>query len=83
MSVRASWQHEYSYSALPVTAQFEGGVGEFTVYGPSEGQDSALVNAGVNIQWTPSIGTYFGYNGQLGRSNENSQGGTCSVHWDF
>jgi outer membrane autotransporter protein len=82
-SVRASWQHEYSYSALPVTAQFEGGVGEFTVYGPSEGQDSALVNAGVNIQWTPSIGTYFGYNGQLGRSNENSQGGTCSVHWDF
>jgi outer membrane autotransporter protein len=82
-SVRASWQHEYSYSALPVTAQFGGGVGEFTVYGPSEGQDSALVDAGVNIQWTPSIGTYFGYNGQLGRSNENSQGGTCSVHWDF
>ena len=27
--------------------------------------------------------TYFGYNGQLGRSNYDSQGGTCNVHWDF
>jgi outer membrane autotransporter protein len=49
-SVRASWRHEYAYSALPVTAQFGGGVGEFTVYGPSEGPDSAIVNAGVNLQ---------------------------------
>ena len=83
-SIRASWQHEYLYSDLPITAQFDAGAASsFTVTGPSVGQDSAIVNAGINVQWTPTIGTYFGYNGQLGRSNYDSQGGTCNVHWDF
>jgi outer membrane autotransporter protein len=83
-SLRASWQHEYLYSSLPITAQFAGGAGNaFTVVGPAEGHDSALINAGINVQWTPAIGTYFGYNGQVGRSRYDSQGGVCSVHFDF
>jgi outer membrane autotransporter protein len=83
-SVRASWQHEYLYSALPISAQFASGAGSvFTVFGPAEGHDSASVNVGVNVQWTPTIGTYFGYNGQLGRSRYDSQGGVCGVHWEF
>jgi fibronectin-binding autotransporter adhesin len=82
-SVSASWQHEFLYSALPITAQFTGSGNRFTVTGPEEGQDSALINAGVNLQWTPKIGTYIGYNGQLGRSRYDSQGGVCSVHLDF
>jgi outer membrane autotransporter protein len=83
-SVRASWQHEYLYSALPISAQFASGAGSvFTVYGPAEGHDSALVNVGVNVQWTPTIGTYFGYAGLLGRNRYDSQGGVCGVHWSF
>jgi outer membrane autotransporter protein len=83
-SLRATWQHEYLYSALPITAQFASGAGNaFTVVGPAEGHDSALINAGINVQWTPRIGTYFGYNGQVGRSRYDSQGGVCSVHFDF
>ena len=69
---------------LLVLAQFASGAGNaFTVVGPAEGHDSALINAGINVQWTPRIGTYFGYNGQVGRSRYDSQGGVCSVHFDF
>ena len=83
-SLRASWQHEYLYSALPITAQFASGAGNaFTVVGPAEGHDSALINAGINVQWTPTIGIYFGYNGQVGRSRYDSQGGVGNVHIDF
>ena len=54
-NLRATWQHEYLYSALPVNAQFASGAGGvFTVHGPSVGQDSALLNAGVQVQWTPT-----------------------------
>jgi outer membrane autotransporter protein len=83
-SLRASWQHEYLYSALPIDAQFGSGAGSvFTVQGPAEGHDSALIDAGVDVQWTPTIGTYFGYNGNVGRSNYDSNSVICSVHVDF
>jgi outer membrane autotransporter protein len=83
-SLRASWQHEYFYSALPINAQFVSGAGGvFTVNGPAEGHDSALIDAGLDVQWTPTIGTYFGYSGLVGRSNYDSNSVICSVHWDF
>jgi YVTN family beta-propeller protein/autotransporter-associated beta strand protein len=83
-SVRASWQHEYAYSALPINARFGSGAGSaFTVYGPAEGHDSAVIDAGIDVLWTPTIGTYFGYNGEVGRSNYDSNSVICSVHVDF
>jgi outer membrane autotransporter protein len=82
--VRVSWQHEFSYRALPIDAQFASGAGgNFTVRGPELGVDSALIDAGLNVQWTTVIGTYFGYDGQVGRSNYDSQGVICSAHFDF
>jgi outer membrane autotransporter protein len=83
-NVRASWQHEYLYGALPIDAQFASGAGSvFTVHGPALGQDSAVIDAGLDVQWTPTIGTYFGYNGQVGRSNYDSHAVICSVHMAF
>ena len=83
-SLRASWQHEYFYSALPISAEFASGAGSvFTVYGPAEGHDSAVIDAGLDVQWTPTIGTYFGYNGQVGRNNYDSQAVICSVRIDL
>jgi outer membrane autotransporter protein len=82
--LRASWQHEYLYSALPIEAQFASGAGSvFTVHGPAEGHDSALIDAGFDVQWTPAMGTYFGYNGSVGRDNYDSNSVICSVHVDF
>jgi outer membrane autotransporter protein len=83
-SLQASWQHEFSYSALPVEAQFASGAGgNFTVNGPHEGHESALINAGIDVQWTPTLGTYFGYIGNVGRSNYDLNSFVCSVRWDF
>jgi hypothetical protein len=55
----AAWEHEFKYSALPITA----GLGDIpgpneTFVGPVEGQDSTLLTAGLSVQWTPMISTY-------------------------
>jgi uncharacterized protein with beta-barrel porin domain len=53
------------------------------VDGPAEGHNSVLIDAGIDLQWTPTIGTYFGYNGQVDRSNYASNSVICSVQVDF
>ena len=82
--VKAEWEHEFRYSALPVTAslaQFPGP--DETFYGPAEGQDSAVVSAGVSVQWTPAVSTFIGYDGQLGRGryDSNAVNGGVRVSW--
>ena len=73
--VRAAWEHEYKESALPVTASLEDiPTSPVTVFGPSLGHNSAVVNAGVSVQWTPTISTYVSYDGQLGRARYDSNG---------
>jgi outer membrane autotransporter protein len=73
--IRAAWEHEYKESALPVTADLIGfGSSAVTVYGPSLGHDSAVVNAGVFLQLTKTISTYVSYDGDLGRDRYDSNG---------
>ena len=73
--VRAAWEHEYLYSALPISASLVDIPGSpVTISGPSLGHDSALVSAGVSVQWTRSFSTYVSYDGQLGRDRYNSNG---------
>jgi outer membrane autotransporter protein len=83
-SLKAAWEHEYKYSALPVTAGFAGIPGpSATFLGPSEGHDSAVVSAGVSVQVTPAITTYVNYDGQLGRDNYDSNAVTGGVRIRF
>jgi outer membrane autotransporter protein len=83
-SLKATWEHEYKYSALPVTAGFAGVPGPSgTFFGPSEGHDSAVVDAGVTVQWTPTLSTYINYDGQLGRDHYNSNAVTGGVKITF
>jgi outer membrane autotransporter protein len=83
-SLKATWEHEYKYSALPVTAGFVGVPGPSgTFFGPSEGHDSAVISAGVSAQWTPAISTYVNYDGQLGRGNYDSNAVTGGVRISF
>jgi outer membrane autotransporter protein len=73
--LRAAWEHEYKESRLPITAGLVGFSGPpTTVFGPSLGHDSAVVNAGFSVQWTPCISTYVSYDGQLGRDRYDSNG---------
>jgi outer membrane autotransporter protein len=83
-SVKAAWEHEYKYSALPITAGFADISGtSATFFGPSEGHDSAVVSAGIAVRFTPTISTYFNYDGQLGRTNYESNAVTGGVRISF
>jgi outer membrane autotransporter protein len=83
-NLRATWEHEYKYSALPITAGFAGIPGpSATFFGPSEGHDSAIVSAGVSVHWTQTIATYVNYDGQLGRSRYDSNAVTGGVTISF
>jgi uncharacterized protein YhjY with autotransporter beta-barrel domain len=83
-SLWTAWEHEYKYSNLPITfssVQFPGV--SATAFGPHEGHDSAIINAGVGTQWTSRIATYVGYQGQLGRDNYNANGVTGTISFSF
>jgi outer membrane autotransporter protein len=83
-SLKAAWEHEYLYSALPITAGFAGIPGPTATFsGPSEGHDSAIVSAGVSAQWTPALTVYVNYDGQLGRENYDSNAVTGGVRISF
>jgi outer membrane autotransporter protein len=83
-SLKAAWEHEYLYSALPVTASFaEIPSPSATFFGPSEGHDSAIISAGVSAQWTPAMTIYVNYDGQLGRGNYDSNAVTGGVRISF
>jgi len=83
-SLRSAWEHEFKYSALPITAGFDGIAGpSATFFGPSEGHDSAIVSAGVSVRWTPTIATYVNYDGQLGRDRYDSNAVTGGVRISF
>ena len=80
----AAWEHEFKYSALPITAGLADIPGpNQTFFGPVEGHDSAVLSAGLSVQWTPMISTYIGYDGQLGRGqySSNAVTGGVRVSW--
>jgi outer membrane autotransporter protein len=83
-SLKAAWEHEYKYSALPITAGFAEIAGpSATFFGPSEGHDSAVISAGIAVRLTPAISTYVNYDGQLGRENYSSNAVTGGVRISF
>jgi outer membrane autotransporter protein len=83
-SIKATWEHEFKYSAIPITASFAEIPGpSATFVGPKEGQDSAILTAGLSIQWSPKILTYVNYNGQLGRNRYDSNAVTGGVSIRF
>jgi uncharacterized protein with beta-barrel porin domain len=54
-----------------------------TFLGPSEGHDSAVVDAGISVSWTKSISTYVRYNGLLGRDRYDSNGVSGGIRFSF
>jgi outer membrane autotransporter protein len=83
-SLKAAWEHEYKYSTLPVTASFAGlGGPSATFVGPYEGHDSAIISAGISAQLTRALSVYLSYDGQLGRSNYDSNAVSGGVRFNF
>jgi outer membrane autotransporter protein len=83
-SVTVAWEHEYFYTALPITANFAAFPGQSTtVFGPSEGHDSTIINVGAVVQLSPRFSTYVGYQGQLGRDHYNANAVTGGFSVSF
>jgi len=83
-NVRLAWEHEYFYSALPITATapaLDGATATFS--GPNEGHDSLVINANIAVQWTPRIWTTIGYDGQCARDHYNSNAVTGTFSFSF
>ncbi|MEY2491346.1 MAG: hypothetical protein QOH24_297, partial [Verrucomicrobiota bacterium] len=45
--------------------------------------DSAVVDAGISVSWTPRISTYVSYNGLPGRDRYDSNGVSGGVRISF
>jgi outer membrane autotransporter protein len=83
--LRAAWNHEYKENGNPISVSLVDiqGASPVTVSGPSLGHDSAVVNAGVSVQWTPTISTYVSCDGQLGRDKFDSNGVSGGINIAF
>jgi outer membrane autotransporter protein len=82
--VRVAWEHEYKYSTLPIIAGLTDISGSpATITGPSLGNDSAVIKAGLTVQWSQRFSTYVSYDGQLGRSRYNSNGVSGGFRYAF
>jgi autotransporter-associated beta strand protein len=80
---KAGWQHQYAYGALPFDAQLASGAGGvFTVHGPSEGRDTAVVEAAVRVVWSPRVSVFLSYDGVVGDAYQ-SQSVTSGVEISF
>jgi outer membrane autotransporter protein len=82
--LKATWEHEFKYSTLPITAGFADISGpSATFLGPAEGHDSAVLDAGISVSWTPCISTFVSYNGLLGRARYDSNGVSGGIRIRF
>ncbi|MFZ3376558.1 MAG: autotransporter domain-containing protein [Chthoniobacterales bacterium] len=82
--LRASWQHEFKYSALPITAQFASGAdGVFTVHGPGIGHDSALIHSALEVRWNDRWSSFVGYDGNVGRGAYDSNAVSGGLTYRF
>jgi outer membrane autotransporter protein len=82
--LRVAWEHEYSYSSLPIFASLAAIPGSpAAVSGPSLGHDGAVINAGLTVQWTTHLSSYVSYDGQLGRSRYGSNGVSGGFRYSF
>ena len=83
-TLTAAWEHEYFYTALPITVSSVEFPGQSaTLFGLSEGHDSASINAGAAFQLSPRLSTYLGYQGQLGRDRYNANAVTGGFSFSF
>jgi len=61
--LRAASQHEYGDVACPIDSQLGSNAGGlFTLHGPTICRSSALLSAGVGVQWNECVSTYVYYN---------------------
>jgi uncharacterized protein with beta-barrel porin domain len=77
------WQHEFENQSRPLSAQLaSAGSGTFTVMTADIARESALLGAGLNMDWTPGFSSRLAYESTLNFDfHANTFSG--SVRWRF
>ena len=83
--IRAAWQHEFGDRPAAIDAQFVDCDDIFRVWGPSTGENSALVDAGFSLIFgrCHNVAAYVFYNGNLGRENYDRHSASGGVRVNF
>lgn len=77
----AGWRHAFGDTTPGSTLAFAGG-GAFTVLGVPIAQDSAVIDAGVDVSLAPSVDLGVSYGGQFGAgASDQSVRGTLNVRF--
>ncbi len=80
----AAWQHEFGAQSYSIVSSFANGAGNnFTVNSPQIGRDSMLIGAGAAVLLNERISIYAYYDGELLRSNYQSNSVTAGVRMTF
>jgi outer membrane autotransporter protein len=82
--ISLAWQHEYGDQAYSIVSSFANGAGNsFTVNGPSVGRDSLLIGAGAAVLLSERVSIYAYYDGELCRTNYDSNNVSAGVRVTF
>jgi outer membrane autotransporter protein len=82
--ISLAWQHEYGDQAYSIISSFANGAGNsFTVNSPQIGRDSLLIGAGAAVLLSDRISIYAYYDGELGRTNYQSNNVSAGVRITF
>jgi outer membrane autotransporter protein len=82
--ISAAWQHEFGDQAYSIVASFANGAGNsFTVTSPQIGRDSLLIGAGATVLLSDRISVYAFYDGELLRTNYESNNLSAGVRMTF
>jgi outer membrane autotransporter protein len=82
--ISLAWQHEYGDQAYSIVSSFASGAGNsFTVNSPRIGRDSLLIGAGAAVLLSERISIYAYYDGELFRTNYQSNNVSAGVRVTF
>ena len=79
-----AWQHEYGDQAYSIISSLANGAGKsFTVNSPNVGRDSMLIGAGVAVLLSEHVSIYAYYDGELFRTNYQSNNVSAGIRVTF
>jgi outer membrane autotransporter protein len=82
--INLAWQHEYGDQAYSIVSSFANGAGNsFTVNSPKVGRDSLLIGAGAAVLLSERVSVYAYYDGELARTNYQSNSVSAGVRVTF
>jgi outer membrane autotransporter protein len=82
--ISVGWQHEYGDQSYAIVASFANGAGNsFTVNSPQIGRDSLLIGAGAAVLLNERVSVYAYYDGELLRTNYESNNVSAGVRVTF